>query len=61
MNPLLLADWARLNRMFTRAMWMIAIVMVLVVGVALASPGSPSHQRPAQRASFGSAADGLPR
>ena len=44
MNPLLFADWARLNRIFIRMMWTIAIVLLLVVGVALASPGDAAPQ-----------------
>ena len=44
MNPLLFADWARLNRMFIRMMWTVAIVLLLVVGVALASAGRAAPQ-----------------
>ena len=46
MNPLLFADWARLNRIFIRMMWTVAVVLLLVVGVALASPG-PAARQPA--------------
>jgi hypothetical protein len=37
MNPLLFADWGRMNRLFTRAMWAVAVLMVCVVCVALAA------------------------
>lgn len=47
MNLLLFADWGRMNRLFTRVMWAVAVVMVCVVGVALASPTSKSPAAPA--------------
>ena len=47
MNPLLFADWGRMNRLFTRVMWAVAVVMVCVVCVALAAPASRSHAAPA--------------
>jgi hypothetical protein len=37
MNPMLLADWGRIHRMFRTLMWLAAIVMACVV-VTLASP-----------------------
>jgi hypothetical protein len=43
MNPLLFADWGRMNRLFTRVMWAVAIVMVCVVCMALAAPTPKSH------------------
>jgi hypothetical protein len=51
MNPLLFADWGRMNRMFTRAMWAAAAIMVCVVCVVLAapSPSAASHPAPAVR------------
>ncbi|HET8978372.1 MAG TPA: hypothetical protein VFN87_09445 [Solirubrobacteraceae bacterium] len=45
MNPLLFADWRRINRVFTRIMWGVAAIMICVVVLALASTGS--HPRPA--------------
>ncbi|MGA2012710.1 MAG: hypothetical protein ABSH51_19555 [Solirubrobacteraceae bacterium] len=45
MNPLLFADWGRINRMFTRTMWLVAVILVLACGVALAGPGRPSRPR----------------
>jgi hypothetical protein len=47
MNPLLFADWRRINRLFTRVMWAVAVVMVCVVCIALAAPTSKSHAAPA--------------
>jgi hypothetical protein len=44
MNPLLFADWGRMNRLFTKIMWALAAVMVCVVFAVLASAG------PARRA-----------
>jgi hypothetical protein len=44
MDPLLFADWARVNGIFIRMMWTIAVVLVLVVGVALASPDRAAHR-----------------
>lgn len=43
MNPLLFADWRRLNRLFTRAMWCIAAVIACVIVVALVSAGPATH------------------
>jgi hypothetical protein len=45
MNPMLLADWGRINRLFRTLMWLVAIVLAAVV-VTMASPhasGSPAH------------------
>lgn len=43
MNPLLFADWARLNRLFIRTMWVAAAIMICVVCIAIAAPGASSH------------------
>jgi hypothetical protein len=43
MNPLLFADWGRMNRLFTRVMWAAALVMLCVVCLALAAPTPKSH------------------
>jgi hypothetical protein len=43
MNPLLFADWGRMNRLFTRAMWAIAAVLVCVVCIVLATPHASQH------------------
>ena len=43
MNPLLFADWGRMNRLFTRVMWAVAVLMVCAVCVALAVPAPKSH------------------
>jgi hypothetical protein len=42
MNPLLFADWGRMNRLFTRVMWIVAVIMLCVVCVALAAPAPRS-------------------
>jgi hypothetical protein len=47
MNPLLFADWGRMNRLFTRVMWAVAVLMVCAVCVALAAPTPKSHAAPA--------------
>ncbi len=47
MNPLLFADWGRLNRRFTQIMWTLAVVLMLVIGVALArTAGTGSRSQP---------------
>jgi hypothetical protein len=43
MNPLLFADWRRINRLFTRVMWAVAVVMVCAVCIALAAPAPKPH------------------
>jgi hypothetical protein len=43
MNPLLFADWGRMNRLFTRVMWAVAVVLVCAVCVALATPTTKSR------------------
>jgi hypothetical protein len=48
MNPLLFADWGRLNRLFTRTMWALAAILVCVVCIAIAAPGASSHPAPAR-------------
>jgi len=50
MNPLLFADWGRMNRLFTRVMWALAAIMICVVCVFLAAPRPPSHAAPAPAA-----------
>lgn len=47
MNPLLFADWGRMNRLFTRVMWLVVVVMLCAVCVALASPAPRYHAIPA--------------
>jgi hypothetical protein len=47
MNPLLFADWGRMNRIFTRIMWAVAAVMICVICVVLAAPSVSSHAAPA--------------
>lgn len=49
MNPLLFADWGRMNRLFTRVMWVVVVIMLCVVCVALAAPAPKSHASPAVR------------
>lgn len=56
MNPLLFADWGRMNRLFTRAMWAVAVVMLCVVALALASPTPSSHSGPPARSVASTAA-----
>jgi hypothetical protein len=46
MNPLLFADWGRMNRLFTKIMWALAAVMVCVVFAVLASAGPARHAVP---------------
>jgi hypothetical protein len=43
MNPLLFADWNRMNRLFTRIMWIVAIVLAFVVCVLLLASGTDAH------------------
>jgi hypothetical protein len=46
MNPMLLADWGRIHRMFRAIMWLAVIGLACVV-VTLASPhasGAPTQQ-----------------
>ena len=47
MNPLLFADWGRMNRLFTRVMWAVAVLMICVVCIVLAAPAPKSHAAPA--------------
>lgn len=49
MNPLLFADWGRMNRLFTRVMWAVAVALVCFVCIALAAPTPKSHAAPASR------------
>ncbi len=39
MNPLLFADWRRMNRLFTAAMWGVAAILVCVLCLVLTSSG----------------------
>jgi hypothetical protein len=43
MNPLLFADWGRMNRLFTRLMWTVVLLLVCVMFVAVAQSRPPSH------------------
>jgi hypothetical protein len=49
MNPLLFADWGRMNRLFTRVMWVVAVAMLCAVCVALATPVHAPHGTPTAR------------
>jgi hypothetical protein len=53
MNPLLFADWGRLNRLFSRAMWTVAAVLILVVCVAAAASGPIARAAPDGRSDSG--------
>jgi hypothetical protein len=46
MNPLLFADWGRMNRLFTKLMWTVAAIMACVVFAVLASAGRSPHPSP---------------
>jgi hypothetical protein len=48
MNPLLFADWGRMNRLFTKLMWTVAAIMVCIVFAVLATAGH--HAAPATHA-----------
>ena len=61
MNPLLFADWGRMNRLFTRIMWAVAVLLVCVVCVALAAPTPKSHAAQATRSGAPAAAAGTVR
>ena len=43
MNPLLFADWGRMNRVFTRVMWLVAAVLVCAVCIAATAPRPSAH------------------
>jgi hypothetical protein len=59
MNPLLFADWGRMNRLFTKLMWTVAAIMVCVVFVVLATAGHhPASATHAQGAGVAAAAPG---
>ncbi len=61
MNPLLFADWGRMNRLFTKLMWAVAAVMVCVVFAVAASTGRPAHAAAAaHRAGVAAGADASP-
>lgn len=57
MNPLLFADWGRMNRLFIRFMWGIAALMICVICVAVATPRAPSHAPPPARSAGVSGVD----
>jgi hypothetical protein len=46
MNPLLFADWGRMNRLFTKIMWAVAAVLACVVFAVLASAGPAAPAAP---------------
>lgn len=50
MNPLLFADWRRMNRLFTKLMWTMAAIMACVVLAVLVSVGGRAHAAPSTRA-----------
>jgi hypothetical protein len=47
MNPLLFADWSRIQRLFHRTMWLLATVLACIVWSALAlrASGAPAHSK----------------
>jgi len=55
MNPLLFADWGRMNRLFTRVMWLAAAVLVCIVCIAATGPRSTPHPATAPARSAGAA------
>jgi hypothetical protein len=59
MNPLLFADWGRMNRLFTKIMWTVAAIMVCVVLAVLATASRPAHAARAPRA-VGAQVSGAP-
>jgi hypothetical protein len=50
MNPLLFADWGRMNRLFTKIMWAVAAILVCVVFAVLTSASPATHPAPAAHA-----------
>jgi hypothetical protein len=46
MNPLLFADWRRVNRLFTRTMWAAAALMACVICIVVISAGARAHAAP---------------
>lgn len=62
MNPMLLADWGRIHRMFRAIMWLAVIVLACVV-VTLASPhasGAPARSASSNAGNVAGPAKGLP-
>lgn len=62
MNPMLLADWGRIHRVFRAIMWLVALVLACVV-VTLASPhatGAPVHSASHGAARIPASANGTP-
>lgn len=51
MNPLLFADWGRMNRLFTKLMWTAAAIMACVLLAVLVSAQRPPHAATARPAS----------
>jgi hypothetical protein len=43
MNPLLFADWGRMNRIFIRVMWAVAAALVCAVCIAATAATPRSH------------------
>lgn len=60
MNPLLFADWGRLNRLFTRLMWAVVLVMVCVMFVAVTQSRGAAHAAPAPAIRSGQTIGHLP-
>ncbi|MGZ4165174.1 MAG: hypothetical protein ACXVSE_03340 [Solirubrobacteraceae bacterium] len=50
---MLFADWGRMNRLFTRVMWVVVVIMLCAVCVALAAPAPGSHAAPRVHAPSG--------
>lgn len=43
MNPLLFGDWNRIQRMFRRTMWLVAMVLACVIWAAAAFRAQRAH------------------
>lgn len=50
MNPLMMADWKRVNRLFTRAMWLVAAIVAFAVWIASAPASGQTHHHRSPRA-----------
>jgi hypothetical protein len=67
MNPLLFADWGRMNRLFTKVMWTVAAIMACVVLAVTVSAGRATRTGSPVRApsvgahAIGSGAAGVAR
>ena len=44
MNPLLFADWSRIQRLFHRTMWLLATVLACIVWSAVALRAAGAHR-----------------